>query len=184
MSNRVLSGHHPGYKRVTAGAALLILALWVAHQLLSPVAGAEVAGTGIALGAAAPEFELKTIDGKAYKLSDLRGQAVLINFFATWCPPCKREMPILQEAYQEYRDQGIIVLAVNLNESDVAIRSFQEKLGTTFPIVVDKDDQVSRLYDIVPLPTTYFVDRKGIVQAKWTGELRKEQLRSLLAKIL
>ncbi|MFZ5826226.1 MAG: redoxin domain-containing protein [Bacillota bacterium] len=174
---------YPRYKRVTSAITLLLWGLWFGYVLLWPNNNAA-AGAGIALGAPAPDFELKTVDGQVYKLSDLKGQAVMLNFFATWCPPCRAEMPLLEETYKEYKDQGFIILAINLDESDVAITAFQQKMGITFPIVVDKGDHVSRRYDIVPLPTTYFVDRNGIVQGKWTGEIRKTQLLDLLKKIL
>ena len=180
-ANRIM---YPAHKRITAATVLAILALWVAYLVLWPESGAAAPGAGIPDGRPAPDFELKTIDGKSYRLSDLKGKAIMINFFATWCPPCRAEMPALQEAFAEYESQGFLVLAVNLNETSVAIRAFQDKLGITFPILVDKDDRVSRLYDIIPLPTSYFVDRAGIVQGKWTGEIRKEPLREMLKKIL
>lgn len=175
---------YPTYKRVTSAIVLLFAVLWAAYLLLWPNPGSATAGIGIPNGSPAPDFELKTVEGKSYKLSDLKGKAVMINFFATWCPPCRAEMPTIQDVYKQYESQGFIVLVVDLNEADVAIKSFRDKLGLTFPIVVDKDDKVSRLYDIVPLPTSYFVDKKGIVQAKWTGEIRKEQLKSIVKKLL
>lgn len=174
---------YPRYKRTTSLLTLIFFGLWVLYVLLMPNTG-KTAGLGIAIGQAAPDFELQTIEGKSYKLSDLKGKPVMINFFATWCPPCRAEMPALQEAFAEYEAEGFIILAVNLNESDVAIRSFIERYNLTFPIIVDKQDKVSKAYDIVPLPTSYFVDRNGIVQGKWTGEIRKEQLRALIKKIL
>lgn len=180
-ANRIV---YPAHKRITAAAILAILALWAASLVLWPNSGAATPGAGIGNGGPAPDFELKTIDGKSYRLSDLKGRAVMINFFATWCPPCRAEMPALQEAFAEYESQGFLVLAVNLNETSIAIRAFQDRLGITFPVVVDKDDRVSRLYDIIPLPTSYFLDREGIVQGKWMGEIRKDQLREMLMKIL
>lgn len=175
---------YPTYKRATSAILLLMLGMWIAYLLLWPSQGSAARGSGIPVGDVAPDFELKTITGETYKLSDLRGQAVMLNFWASWCSPCRAEMPTLQKAYEEYEAQGFVILAINLNESDIAIRGFQEKYGLTFPIVVDKDDRVSRMYDIVPLPTSYFIDREGIVQAKWTGEIRTDQLRLLLRKIL
>lgn len=175
---------YPTYKRVTSGVILALAVLWAGYVLLAPNQSSAARGVGIPVGSMAPDFELKTIDGQTYKLSELRGQAVMINFFASWCPPCRAEMPALQNAFEEYKDQGFIILAVNMNESAVAIRSFQERYGLTMPIVVDTDDRVSRAYDIVPLPTSYFVDRNGVVRGKWTGEIRAEQLRLLIRKIL
>lgn len=175
---------YPAYKRITSAVILILAALWVGYLLLWPMPGSAAPGMGIPVGAPAPDFSLKAVDGQSYRLSDLQGKAVMINFFATWCPPCRAEMPTIQEVYAEFEAQGFVVLAVNLNESDVAIRSFQEALGITFPIVVDREDRVSRLYDVLPLPTSYFVDRQGVVRGKWTGEIRKDQLLSFVAQVL
>lgn len=175
--------HYPRYKRVTSAIALLLAVVWFGYVLLWPNSSAT-AGAGVPIGSPAPDFELKTLDGETYRLSDLKGQAVMVNFFATWCPPCRAEMPLLEETYAAYKEQGFVVLAVNLDESDIAIDAFRSKLGLTFPIVVDKGSSVSQLYGIVPLPTSYFVDREGIVRGKWTGEIREPQLLAMLKQIL
>ncbi len=174
---------YPTWKRLTSATFLTLLAGWFLYVLLWPNQS-TAAGTGIPIGQAAPDFELQTVDGQVYRLSDLKGKPVMLNFFATWCPPCRAEMPLLEETYKEYKDQGFVIVAINLNEADVAITSFQQKLGLTFPIVVDKSDAVSRAYDIVPLPTSYFVDKNGIVQGLYKGEIRKPQLLELIKKIL
>lgn len=174
---------YPTYKRATMATVLLFFALWIGYVLLVPNANGKAPGTGIPIGAQAPDFELKTIDGKIVRLADFKGQPVMLNFFATWCPPCRTEMPTLQEIYREYESQGFVLLAINLNESNLAVNKFRESYGLTFPIVIDKEDRVSRVYDIVPLPTSYFVDRNGVVQGRWTGELSKEKLRSFVKQI-
>jgi cytochrome c biogenesis protein CcmG/thiol:disulfide interchange protein DsbE len=174
---------YPRYKRVTAAIILVLAGLWVAYLLLWP-SQSKAPGTGIPVGQAAPDFTLETLDGKTLKLSDLKGKPVMLNFFTSWCSACREEMPALEEVYKEYQAQGFVIVAVNLAESDVAVRAFQQKLGLTFPIVMDRDQRVSRVYDIVPLPTSYFVDRNGVVRAKWTGALTKQQLKALLQQIL
>lgn len=174
---------YPGYKRWTAAAVLLMAGLWTAYLLLWPdtVAGATAS---VPVGAPAPDFALKTWDNQSYKLADLRGKAVLINFFTTWCPSCRAEAPILQTAFQEYESRGFVVLAINLDESNVTVRSFQERLGLTFPIVIDKAERVARSYGIIPLPTSYLLDRNGVVRGSWAGAISKEQLESMLATVL
>lgn len=174
---------YPTYKRVTSAITLLLAVVWFGYVLLWPNSSAT-AGAGIPLGAPASDFELKTLDGETYRLSDLKGQAVMLNFFATWCPPCRAEMPLLEETYETYREQGFVILAINLDESDIAVDAFRTKYGLTFPIVVDRGSNVSQLYDIVPLPTSYFVDRAGIVRGKWTGEIQEPQLLEMLKQIL
>jgi cytochrome c biogenesis protein CcmG/thiol:disulfide interchange protein DsbE len=112
----------------------------------------------------APDFTLQTLDGRSMTLSDLRGQAVLINFWATWCPPCRLEMPAIQQVYDQYRDQGFEVLAVNLQEQNAQVSAFAEEMGLTFPILFDRDGSVSHTYLVRSLPTTFFVDRFGLIQ--------------------
>lgn len=172
---------YPRYKRLTTMIVLACFVVWVGYILLGT--DAKAAGTGIANGTKAPDFELKTTDGTAIKLSDYKGKAVMINFWASWCPPCRAEMPALQEVYKEYESKDFVILAVNLNESNLAVNQFRDKLGLTFPIVIDKDNEVSKLYDIVPLPTSYFVNKQGVVVGKWTGEISKDKLRSIVKEI-
>lgn len=174
---------YPRYKRMTSAVILGLFGLWVAYLLLVPQ-DSKAAGTGIAVGAAAPDFELTSLDGKPVKLSEFKGRPVMINFFATWCQPCRNEMPALVNAYKENEAQGLVILAVNLKEPDVVVRAFQQRYAVPFLILMDREDHVTRLYDIVPLPTTYFVDRQGVVQGRWMGEITKAQLKAMLSKIL
>lgn len=183
MSANVI--RYPRYKRVTSGFVLLFFALWVVYLLISPPSAAGTTrGTLELVGKPAPNFELKGIDGQTYKLADLKGKPVMLNFFATWCPPCRNEMPAIQEAYKQYADQGFVVIAVNLNESEMVVKNFKDKLGLTFPIVIDTDDRVTKAYDIVPLPTSFFVNKDGVIQFKHTGELTKDQLTNYIKQLL
>ncbi len=116
------------------------------------------------VGFAAPDFSLETLDGETVNLSDLRGQAVLVNFWATWCPPCRAEMPAIQQLYEQYQDQGFTVLAVDLQESEAQVTAFAEQMGLTFPILIDPNGQVFSRYQVRALPSTFFVDRNGLIQ--------------------
>ncbi len=115
-------------------------------------------------GYAAPDFTLQTLDGRSMTLSDLRGRAVLINFWATWCPPCRLEMPAIQQVHNQYRDQGFEILAVNLQEQNAQVSAFAEEMDLTFPILFDRDGSVTNTYLVRSLPTTFFVDRSGVIQ--------------------
>jgi peroxiredoxin len=115
-------------------------------------------------GFAAPDFTLDKLDGETVSLADLRGQVVLVNFWATWCPPCRAEMPAIQQMYERYRDQGFTVLAVDMQETDAQVAAFVDEMGLTFPILMDRDGSVSARYQVKALPSTFFIDREGIIQ--------------------
>ncbi|MBI2913741.1 MAG: redoxin domain-containing protein [Chloroflexi bacterium] len=128
--------------------------------------GAEI---GPEEGKLAPDFVLEEMDGGEVRLSDLRGKAVVINFWATWCKPCRKEVPQLIDAYNAYRDQGLVVLGLNLQESASIIRPFVDDFGMNFPIPLDRKGDVADRYRLLGLPTTYFVDRQGVVRCVFTG---------------
>lgn len=136
-------------------------------------------------GKAAPDFTLQTVDGKPLTLSDLRGQAVVLNFWATWCSPCRREMPALQAAYEAYREKGVVVVGVNFGESRATVRGFLSRYGITFPVVLDQDQQItSKMYEVKSFPTTVFIDARGTVRAVHIGELNRQLLDQYLAPLL
>lgn len=128
--------------------------------------------TGLEKGDVAPDFTLKTIDGETVQLSDLRGEKILLNFWATWCPPCRAEMPDMQK-YHEVHDDGII-LAVNLVETEQnmgQIEDFLTEYGITFQILLDESTEVSSLYDAHALPTSYLIDKEGDIYMKAIGAI-------------
>jgi thiol-disulfide isomerase/thioredoxin len=129
-------------------------------------------------GFLAPDFRLETFGKDVYTLSELRGKPVLINFWASWCPPCRSEMPAIQKVYDKYQDQGFVVLAVNSTHQDNlgdAI-TFAQIRKLTFPILLDKDGSVGDLYEVRSLPTTFFVDLQGIIQEVVVGGPMSEAL--------
>ncbi|HEY8343077.1 MAG TPA: thiol-disulfide oxidoreductase ResA [Calditerricola sp.] len=136
-------------------------------------------------GKAAPDFTLQTVDGKPLTLSDLRGQAVVLNFWATWCPPCRREMPALQAAYEAYREKGVVVVGVNFGESRATVRGFLSRHGVTFPVVLDQDQNITtKVYGVKTFPTTVLIDSRGMVQAIHVGELNRQLIDRYLASLL
>ena len=122
-------------------------------------------------GVLAPDFTLDTLDGKKVTLSELRGKIVIIILWATWCPPCRAEMPALENAYEQYKDSEVIILGLNVTNQDSErdIPSFVKEFGLTFPILLDRDGSVSTLYQLKALPTTYFVNREGIIRTVVIG---------------
>ncbi|HUF52998.1 MAG TPA: TlpA disulfide reductase family protein [Dehalococcoidia bacterium] len=120
-------------------------------------------------GKLAPDFLLESLDGQEVRLSGLRGKAVVINFWATWCKPCRQEIPQLIAAYNRYRGDGLEILGVNLQEAKSIIKPFAEDYGMNFPIPIDRTGAVANEYRLLGVPTTYFIDRQGIVRSAFTG---------------
>lgn len=129
-------------------------------------------------GFLAPDFTLDTLDGDQVTLSDLRGSVVMINLWTSWCPPCREEMPAIENIYQANKQQGLEVLAVNstYQDSEANAAAFVRELGLTFPILLDRDGGVSNRYQLRALPTTYFVDRRGLIRSIVPGGPMSESL--------
>jgi cytochrome c biogenesis protein CcmG, thiol:disulfide interchange protein DsbE len=129
-------------------------------------------------GFLAPDFELKSLTGEGVKLSDLRGQAVLVNLWATWCPPCRTEMQTIETVYNEYKDQGFTVLAVNMTYQDapLEILPFVNGHGLTFPILLDETGDTANVYQLKSLPSSYFISRAGVIQEVVIGGPMAEAL--------
>jgi len=129
-------------------------------------------------GFLAPDFTLQTLEGETITLSELRGQAVLVNLWATWCPPCRAEMPAMQKMYEEYKEQGFVVLAVNMTYQDTpsAILPFTQEYGLTFPVLLDETDNVGDHYELRSLPSSFFIDRDGIIREVVIGGPMAEAL--------
>ncbi|MFC4767002.1 thiol-disulfide oxidoreductase ResA [Effusibacillus consociatus] len=137
------------------------------------------------VGQPAPNFTLTDLKGKKISLSDLKGKVVLLNFWGSWCDPCKREMPDLQQAYQNWKDKGVVVLGVNIGESKVTAKAFADRLGITFPIVLDSDRNVTlNLYKIGPIPTSFFIDKKGNIQQVYTGPMSLQSIEDKIQTLL
>ena len=143
-------------------------------QALVPMVAADESNAGVTvsldkpgaanLGQIAPDFTLKTPDGQAVRLSDLRGRLVMVNFWATWCAPCAVEMPALEATYRKYKDQGLVVLAVNQAEAPDKVTQYMRDHNLTFPTVLDTDTSVAQLYRVTGYPTTWLIDREGNLQ--------------------
>ena len=135
-------------------------------------------------GHPAPDFELKTLDGETVRLSDFAGKPVLVNFWATWCGPCRAEFPDFQEASVDNADR-LVIIGINNTTTDQPdmVDDFVAEMGATFPIVLDQDGTVSAAYQIRGLPTTIFVDRDGIVNEVFTGPINKAYIEAKLNEL-
>ena len=138
-------------------------------------------------GFLAPDFTLDLLDGGQVTLSDLRGKGVVINLWASWCPPCRAEMPAIQRVYERSKGRGLEVLAVNTTyqDSERAALDFIQELGLTFPVPLDRTGTVSRSYQLRALPSTFFVDREGIIRKViFGGPMSEATLQTAVEQIL
>ena len=132
----------------------------------------------------APGFSLPSLDGEITTLDDYKGQVVLINLWATWCPPCKAEMPTLNAYYQANKDKGFVVLAVNDQEDAITVNNFIETNGFDFPVLLDTQSQVLDTYNVRALPTTFVIDRNGVIRHVHMGEISRQQLEEIIGPLL
>ncbi len=164
-------------KRLTFIRLIAALTLSVC---LAPCATAET------IQGKAPDFTLKSQGGDNIKLSELRGKVVMINFWASWCGPCRQEMPVLDQLYQRYRSLDFIILGVNVEENSDAAKSLLKDIPVTFPILFDSANNVSKLYKIKGMPSTLLVDRGGNMRHLYMGyqpgyeEEYQQQVRALI----
>lgn len=129
---------------------------------------------GIHEGQQAPDIQLTTLEGKPFKLSDYRGEKVILNFWATWCPPCKAEMPDMQEFHEKHRNEGVEVVAVNLTVAEKKIEDvhqFIKDYGITFTIPLDETGMIGEQFQANSIPTSYLIDEKGIVRQHMVGPM-------------
>jgi thiol-disulfide isomerase/thioredoxin len=134
---------------------------------LSALAALPVLGTSvdpIRAGAPAPAFQLTSNSGKPVNLDSLKGQIVLVNFWASWCGPCRKEMPILEQLNRQYRNKGVTLLGVNVEPDSAAATDWLKATPVSFPILFDRDSKVSKLYQVEGMPNTVILDRKGNVR--------------------
>ncbi|MBI2912417.1 MAG: TlpA family protein disulfide reductase [Chloroflexi bacterium] len=125
-------------------------------------------------GALAPDFLLERLDGGDLRLSDYRGQPLVVNFWATWCAPCRREIPQFVSAYDRFRDQGLVIIGVNLQESKSIVQNYADDFGMKFPIAIDRSGEVAKRYRLLGLPMTFFIDRQGVVRSVFAGPFLEE----------
>lgn len=144
------------------------------------------AGKTVQAGDMAPDFELATLDGRTIKLSDLRGQPVLVNFWATWCGPCKEEMPLIVAAYTAHTAEGLRVLAIDTTAFDDVqdVKKFVANYQMTFDVLLDMDDSVGTGWNTLGLPSSYFIDRMGKVVSVRIGQMSAQELSDSLKMIL
>jgi cytochrome c biogenesis protein CcmG/thiol:disulfide interchange protein DsbE len=175
-------------KRTVIFPIILILGLvWI--FLSADRSGASTGGLLPAPqeGFLAPDITLQTLTSDSITLSNLQGKAILVNFWATWCPPCRAEMPAIQEMYDTFQEQGLVILAVNATNQDTytEIAPFLEEHGLTFPVLLDPSGEAGNLYQVRSLPTSIFIGKDGIVRKIIIGgPMSKALLQSQIEELL
>lgn len=148
--------------------------------------GEENLKIGTQKGQLAPDFALTDLKGNPVKLSDLKGKKVMVNFWATWCPPCRVEMPHMQKFYEDYQSKNVVIVGVNLTtteENPDNVKAFVEDQQLTFPIVLDQEGDVLQTYQVVAYPTTYVLDSNGVIREKFQGAINYDIMKDAMSKI-
>ena len=138
---------------------------------------------GLAEGSVAPDFTLKTFSGQTVNLKELRGKRVLINFWASWCPPCLRETPDLKAAYNELREENVAFIGIGTQDDTDKLKKFSDDNSLPYTIVEDPKGTVGDRYSVLGLPTTILVDSQGIVRKVFTGPITKDQVMTEVGKL-
>lgn len=161
-TNSLLTHRLSGLLRWAIAGVVMFGLLWT--WISRPGAGDSGASVSTRVGATAPPFTLDQLDGGQVSLSELKGKVVVLNFWATWCPPCRAEMAALEAAQQNLGSRGLVVLGMNQLENPQQVGAFMREQRLTFPTALDRDGGASRLYRVQALPTTYFIDRSGVIR--------------------
>lgn len=158
--------------------ALILGMFWTVVSRVSSDQPQAQPGAVAKEGFTAPDFTLDLLGGGKVTLSDLRGKVVLVNFWTSWCPPCRLEMPAIEKSYRSYKDLGFVVIGLNLTaqDSEQAAAEFAKEVGITFPIALDRDNAVGNLYRNTALPTSFFIDRNGVIRSVIVGGPMSEAL--------
>ncbi len=163
---------------ILSAAVLIFGAIWTAVSAPAPGSLTEGQAPAPRAGFLAPDLELENSAGQKVRLSDFRGRPVLLNFWASWCPPCQAEMPAMQIVHDEYGSQGFVVLAVNttFQDSEVSALQFAAERGLSFPILFDRDGKISRQYEVRSMPTSFFIGADGVIREVVVGGPMSEGL--------
>jgi cytochrome c biogenesis protein CcmG, thiol:disulfide interchange protein DsbE len=186
--HRRKSRKHQTTSLLLIGSGLVIFALVLTIVLLqqdtSASNTAEIGVTPARVNFAAPELSLNDLEGKAVTLEDLRGQVVLLNNWATWCPPCRAEMPVLNAYHEDHESKGFTIIAVDAGEPAADVRNFAENMALSFPVWLDPDMDTIRAFRNDGLPSSYVINREGQVVLAWNGAITREALEQYVTPLL
>jgi thiol-disulfide isomerase/thioredoxin len=173
------------YAALMIGAGLVAIGIVLFMLLYNPAASTDAPSAVPAkVDFASPELTLEDLSGKPVSLNDYLGSIVLVNLWATWCPPCREEMPVLQTFYEDHKTDGFVLLAINQEETREVVQPFVKEFGLTFPIWLDLNYQAQQEFNTNSLPSSYVIDRAGRVRLMWFGGISKKNLEKYVTDVI
>lgn len=169
---------------VLAVAGLILALVAIGLLLMQGSAKNEFAGNSLETMEPAPSFALALLDGKSFQFHDYKGKPVLINFFASWCLPCREEMPVLEKIVREYQSKGVVFLGIAVDDTEDKMKEFIKRYDVTFPVGLDKTAEIQKAFGLYGIPTTYFIDKRGVISYFHSGVVTEELLQHELDKLL
>lgn len=169
------------------GIGLILIGLYIAlalSQVGQDKPRQPLGSIPVAVNYPAPDLKLDTLHGQSASLEDYRGQVILVNLWATWCPPCRAEMPVLQAYYESHQKQGFVLIAVNAGDSATEVQAFVEKTGLTFPIWLDPNNSALRAFRTTGLPSSFVIDRAGQIRLAWSGAIERKTLEKYVTPLI
>ncbi len=182
--NKAASSRVIGLVLLGAGLILIGIVAWLILPRDAQSAGDEVSAVPVEVNYPAPELALNDLQGKQASLADYRGQVVLVNNWATWCPPCKAEMPTLEAYYQAHQGQNFILIGIEAGEPVTDVAQFVQSYQLTFPIWLDPDGKATDAFQNNALPSSYVMDETGAVRLLWNGAISRQMLEKYLTPLL
>jgi thiol-disulfide isomerase/thioredoxin len=173
------------YAGLLIGTGLVVIGIALFMFFYNPAASTDdLSAVPAQVDFASPELTLEDLSGKSVSLDDYLGSVVLVNLWATWCPPCREEMPALQTFYEKYRSGGFVLIAINQEETREVVEPFVKEFGLTFPIWLDLNYQAEREFKTDSLPSSFVIDRTGKVRLMWFGSISKKNLEKYVTDII
>ncbi len=173
------------YAMIMIGVGFIFLGIVLFISLISSQASPqEYTATPVEVNYLAPDLRLNDLRGKPVSVKDYLGKVTLVNMWATWCPPCKAEMPTLEAFYKKYKDDGFIIVGINDGEAPHVVASFVQDFGLTFPIWLDQQYLSEKAFKTINLPSSFVIDRNGTIRLMWIGAISKEALENYVSPIV
>lgn len=170
-----------GFGLIAVGVAVMTM---ITLRQSQAAEAAQVQTTPVKVNYPAPSLTLYDLDGVSRSLTDYQGKVVLVNMWATWCPPCREEMPTLEGFYQDYADQGFLIIGLNDGDEAVDVRDFVDSYGLSFPIWLDPDYLSEAAFNTMNLPSSFVIDRQGQVRLQWVGKIERSQLEKYIVPLI